>query len=105
MATTTMTSVVTNSQQFEVWVLYTYGVKESWTKLYSVGPFLSPTTKGLSMNGNFLFLVTDRKLCMYNIVTQKLTDLSTRGFFNPGQIQVAEYKESLVSVGKGHGGD
>ncbi|KAF5191061.1 hypothetical protein FRX31_019353 [Thalictrum thalictroides] len=56
------------------------------------------------MNGNYLFLVRDQQFCMYNIVTQELTNLSTRRFLNDTRIQIAEYKESLVSVGKGHGG-
>ncbi|KAF9591919.1 hypothetical protein IFM89_010277 [Coptis chinensis] len=89
----------------EIWVLNEYGVKESWTKLYTVRPFTisghitySARKMGISKNGEFFLIFWNKQICTYDLVTQEIKKLDVHGYINPSSIEVAAYKESLVSI-------
>ncbi|KAF9602110.1 hypothetical protein IFM89_025155 [Coptis chinensis] len=87
--------ITTWDYDFEIWVMNEFGVKESWTKLYTVGPFSIPRQKGFSKNGEFLFTSDSTCLCLYDLFTREKKIIRIEDF---GSIQVVFYKESLVST-------
>ncbi|KAF5201596.1 F-box protein cpr30-like [Thalictrum thalictroides] len=87
-----------------IWVLNEYGVKESWTKLYTVRlePYTHPI--GVLNNGWIICEECDdesssamAKLSLCGPVTQETNNLPIQGKF---VFNVAVYKESLVSFKK-----
>ncbi|PIA36717.1 hypothetical protein AQUCO_03300136v1 [Aquilegia coerulea] len=85
-----------------IWVLNEFGVKDSWTKLYTVQ--LEPYTKpiGVFMNGELICEEQDHlgqksKLSLCNPVSQEFRSLPFEG---PIWFNVAVYKESLVNINK-----
>ncbi|KAF9591249.1 hypothetical protein IFM89_003200 [Coptis chinensis] len=94
----------------EIWVLNEYGVKDSWTKLYTVGPFTISTLIayaagkiGISMNGEFFLIFLNKQICTYNLVTEEIKKVDVHGDLrNPIYLEVAAYKESLVSIKGGN---
>ncbi|PIA57850.1 hypothetical protein AQUCO_00500044v1 [Aquilegia coerulea] len=86
----------------KIWVLNEYGVKESWTKLYTIVLDSKAFPRLLSMNGMIIWIknyqfTSESRLCLYNTITQELKSLPYDGTF-PLYLQVANYKESLVSI-------
>nr|QOE44920.1 S-locus F-box-like protein 5 [Aquilegia coerulea] len=92
----------TDLNHFQIWVMNDYGVKDSWTRIYTVGPLsIDFYPIGLAMNGNLIFLVMDQEcwlaqLCLWDVVTQQITFLP--GQYSINNIGVAVYKECLLSV-------
>ncbi|KAF9593266.1 hypothetical protein IFM89_021022 [Coptis chinensis] len=91
------------TNHFEVWVLNEYGVKESWTKLYKVGPFVRSSPIGLSRNGDNFFLTTEFKPCIYNFLTQNIMYPVQETWGSDIVYKVAIYNDSLVSIDRGKG--
>ncbi|KAF9593249.1 hypothetical protein IFM89_021005 [Coptis chinensis] len=92
-----------DTTHFEIWVLNEYGVKESWTKLYKVGPFLVSIPIGLSRNGDNFFLTTKFKPCIYNFLTQNIMYTVQETWGYDTFYKVAIYNDSLVSIDRGKG--
>ncbi|KAL5698589.1 hypothetical protein ACHQM5_029607 [Ranunculus cassubicifolius] len=93
-----------DASYIEVWMLYEFGVCESWTQLYKVGPLAARQPLEISENGNFLFFGQGTyDICIYNVVTGEITNYSTQGIFGPqdAQLKVIDYRESLVLVERG----
>ncbi|KAF5196249.1 F-box/kelch-repeat protein [Thalictrum thalictroides] len=86
---------------YQIWVLNEYSVKESWTKLCTVGPFPMTQPIGFSKNGDLFFEKDLQQLCLCNLVTNELKNLPIVGL--NGKFQVSVYKESLVSVQRERG--
>ncbi|PIA38543.1 hypothetical protein AQUCO_02700033v1, partial [Aquilegia coerulea] len=86
-----------------IWVLNEYGVKESWTKLYTL--CLEPYTKPIGVLNNGWIICNEHdeeasnvsKLILCDPVTQETMNLPVQGNF---VFNVAVYKESLVSFKK-----
>ena len=89
-------------KNFEIWVLREYGVKESWTNLYKIGP-ISVIQRGqkllmkdwLYLVGNKLLILIDRgRLLSFDFVAQNLKNFHLR---NPPDsfslLQVMDYEE------------
>ncbi|KAF9591951.1 hypothetical protein IFM89_010398, partial [Coptis chinensis] len=88
----------------DIWVLDEYGVKESWTKLYTIGPFSMFSPMRFLKNGELILLANDQGLFLCNPLTQEIKNIQVQG--RPIQSQwlhVASYKESLVSIEKWNG--
>ncbi|KAF5207164.1 hypothetical protein FRX31_003249 [Thalictrum thalictroides] len=92
----------TDNWHCKIWVLNEYGVKESWTKLYTVVLESRAFSKFISMNGMIIWLKRDGltgkfsfRVC--NPITQELIDLPFDLYSNQ-DLLFANYKESCVSV-------
>ncbi|XP_075650593.1 F-box protein CPR1-like [Castanea sativa] len=90
---------------FHIWVMREYGIKESWTKQYVIGPFSGITNiVGFELQilllGDKILMVEDNgQVVVYNLSAQKIKNLRVGGLpslFRASQIMV--YEESLVSI-------
>ncbi|CAI8605700.1 unnamed protein product [Vicia faba] len=82
---------------FHISVLGEIGVKESWNKLYRVGPL--PCLGyyiGTGKNDNIFFVKEDDELAMCDLSTHTVQELGIKGVFD--YCQVVIYKKSLLSV-------
>ncbi|KAF5186647.1 F-box family protein [Thalictrum thalictroides] len=93
----------TDNWHCKIWVLNEYGVKESWTKLYTVVLESRAFSKFISLNGMIIWLKWDRltrnfsfRVC--NPITQELMDLPFDQLDSNQDLLFANYKESCVSV-------
>jgi molecular chaperone HtpG len=84
---------------FHISILGELGVKESWTKLFTIGPLPCiehPIGKG--KNGDLFFKRKDGELVRYNLSTQVIDELGLKGKF--GCCQIVNYKESSLPIGQ-----
>ncbi|KAL5702683.1 hypothetical protein ACHQM5_027867 [Ranunculus cassubicifolius] len=85
----------------EIWMLNDYEIKESWSKLYSIGPSRDwHWVMGFSMNGDFLLFQDDKRLCLYDLVSQDTMHLPVDVCC---EFDVVVYEESLISIKRGYG--
>lgn len=84
---------------FDISILSEIGVKESWTKLFSVGP-LSCIEKpiGSGKNGDIFFIQEDGEIVCLNLNTQIIEELDVRRDNYQQFCQVLMYKEKLISI-------
>ncbi|XP_059436798.1 F-box/kelch-repeat protein At3g06240-like [Corylus avellana] len=84
---------------FDIWRLLEVGVKDSWTKLFTIGPFSEYIDRPLGFwKSSTMFLTKFNQLFLYNPFTNQMVDLQIRG----GLRRLVTYKESLVSVQRGN---
>jgi hypothetical protein len=82
---------------FEIWVMHEYGVKESWTKQFVIGPLLGiQFPLGFAKNDELLLVDSSGQLVSYNSNAQEIKSLQVRGLLQAPQAIV--YNESLVSI-------
>ncbi|KAK3012804.1 hypothetical protein RJ639_008031 [Escallonia herrerae] len=74
----------------DVWVMTDYGVKESWTRLFTIGPPVVGLTRGVAVNFN------DKKLIWYDLRRKSVRDVPVRGL--PSICCAEVYVKSLVSL-------
>ena len=87
---------------FDVWVLGEYGVKESWTKYLTIGPLPGiEVPLGFSKTSELLFEDSQGELICCDPTTQIMKKLNVSGAKTT--LKVCHYRESLVSVKRGHG--
>ncbi|AET02478.1 putative F-box domain-containing protein [Medicago truncatula] len=82
---------------FYISILGELGVKESWTKLFVVGPLpYIDRLIGAGKNGDIFFQKKDGKLVCFSLSTQKTEELGVKGahFYD-----LAIYKKSFLSIG------
>ncbi|KAL5704674.1 hypothetical protein ACHQM5_023065 [Ranunculus cassubicifolius] len=90
----------------QVWVLNEYGVKESWTKLYTLKFESNAFMEGISLDGKIIWLFNaggtsfEPKLYSCDPVTEELKILPVKGYSWLSTFAV--YKETLVSLGTAH---
>ncbi|KAF5181989.1 hypothetical protein FRX31_028424 [Thalictrum thalictroides] len=92
------------SKKYAIWMLREYGVKESWTKLYTIGTFEWSSSSypcKISNNVRYVFVMKLLKtymneLDLYNIATKETKNLHVRD--NSHLVQFVEYNESLLSI-------
>ena len=73
-------------------------MKESWTKLFILGPFPGvhhPIGEG--KNGELFFRRDDNELVWFNLRTQMMKELGIKGQMHCCQVLI--YKESRLSLG------
>jgi F-box interacting protein len=84
---------------YDIWLLLEVGVKDSWTKLFSIGPFTDfqqPRPLGFWKNDAVLFENLDGQMVWYDPSTKEMTNLPIHG--EPYSLQLVTYMETLVSV-------
>ncbi|KAI8539648.1 hypothetical protein RHMOL_Rhmol09G0199100 [Rhododendron molle] len=84
-------------RQFDIWVMPEYGVKESWTHVYSIGPLAGihgPLT--FWKDDELLMESSTGQLVSCNLNTQEIKELQVHGI--PSSLQVVLYTESLLSI-------
>ena len=91
---------------YDVWVLGELGVKNSWTKLLTIGPISVYIPLGVGSNGEFFFLkevfFSNEVLKGEIIVSYHLSTKETKTILVEGHsVEVAMYAESLVSLSGG----
>lgn len=86
---------------FDIWVMNEYGVKESWTKQFTIGP-LSGIYSPISFwkSEELLFEGSNGQLVSCDLNTQKLKEYQVQEG-DATTTQVAIYTESLVSIKRG----
>uniref|UniRef100_A0A2N9EZY2 Uncharacterized protein n=1 Tax=Fagus sylvatica TaxID=28930 RepID=A0A2N9EZY2_FAGSY len=73
-----MTDEVTK-KIFDIWVMREYGVKESWTKQFVIGPLSGiQFPLGFTMNDELLMVARDGQLVSYNSNAQEINSLQVR---------------------------
>jgi hypothetical protein len=64
---------------FDIWVMREYGVKESWTKQFVIGPLSGiQFPLGFTMNDELLMVARDGQLVSYNSNAQEINSLQVR---------------------------
>ncbi|XP_004512779.3 F-box/kelch-repeat protein At3g06240-like, partial [Cicer arietinum] len=84
---------------FHISILGELGVKESWTKLYIIGPI--PCIEhpiGEGKNGDLFFRRKDGEIVWFNYNTQKIEELGLQADAYTPDIVI--YKESLLPIGQ-----
>lgn len=84
-------------EECSIWVLGEYGVKESWTKLFTVPMVKVGRPLGYWRNRK-LFMETDRKQNLLDLVTQETSIAPIVKHWKV--LQVISFKESLVPVSR-----
>ncbi|XP_062162393.1 F-box/kelch-repeat protein At3g23880-like [Alnus glutinosa] len=91
---------------YDIWVLLEIGVKDSWTKLFTIGPFIEindigwPGPLGFWKNDIMLIVKSDGQLALYDPSSKQLTNLQIHGDIMC--FQLVTYMETLVSVKGGN---
>ena len=80
---------------FHISILGEVGVKESWTKLFTMELHDIDWHIGVGKNGDIFFIKKDDELICFNLSTQKIQPLGVKGGYYS---QIITYKESLVSI-------
>ncbi|XP_004512790.1 F-box/kelch-repeat protein At3g06240-like [Cicer arietinum] len=84
---------------FHISILGELGVKESWTKLFIIGPIPSIEHRvGEGKNGDLFFRRKDDEIVWINYTTQMIEELGHKG--EAYSCQIVIYKESLLPIGQ-----
>jgi F-box interacting protein len=83
---------------FYIWLLLEVGVKDSWTRLFSIGPFPDYIDRPLGFwkSGIMFFENLDGQMVLYDPSTKEMTNLPIDG--ETFVLQLVTYAETLVSV-------
>ncbi|KAE7995683.1 hypothetical protein FH972_000454 [Carpinus fangiana] len=91
--------------RFDIWSLLEVGVKDSWTKLFTIGPCMGITRPLGFWKNNTMFMETfqenSRRVVLYDPSTKQMTNLQ----IHPGvtfSSQLVTYIDTLVSVKGGN---
>jgi len=75
-----MISKHVKTSSFHIYVLGELGVRESWTKLFIVGPLPSVRCPiGVGKKGDLFFITDDDELACFDLNTQIIEDLDVKG--------------------------
>ncbi|XP_045830825.1 F-box/kelch-repeat protein At3g06240-like [Trifolium pratense] len=87
---------IIGTSTFDISILYEVGVKESWTKLFIVGP-LSCIERpiGTGKKGAIFFTKEDGEIFLFNLSTQKIEELGIQGIYS----HVLFYRKNFLSFG------
>ncbi|XP_057461076.1 F-box protein At3g07870-like [Actinidia eriantha] len=82
---------------FDIWVMNEFGVRESWTKLFRIGPLFG-IKRPLSFWKKDVVLIEDEygELVLYDLCRQEMKQLGFHA--RKGMLNVLVYKESLDSL-------
>lgn len=84
---------------FHISILGEIGVKESWTKIFIIGPL--PCIEhpiGEGENGDLFFRKKDDELVLFNLNTKKIKELGVKG--NQHCCGIVLYKKNLLPIGR-----
>jgi F-box interacting protein len=92
---------------FHIWSLLKVGIKDSWTRLFTIGPFIEfndslgfPLPLGFWKNDTMFIVKSDGELVLYDPFTKQMTKLQVHG--DRESLQLVTYMETLVSVKGGN---
>jgi F-box interacting protein len=91
--------------RYDIWLLLKVGVKDSWNRLFTIGPSFAKIHRPLGFWKNdtmFLTKINDGQLFLYDPSTKKMTELQIHGHSDSMQMQLVTYMETLVSVKGGN---
>ena len=78
---------------FHIWSLLEFGDRESWSKLFTIGPLMGiEKPLGFWKNESLFLINNDRQLLLYDSSTQEMTNLQVDGL----PLQMITYVESLI---------
>ncbi|XP_050264025.1 F-box/kelch-repeat protein At3g23880-like [Quercus robur] len=91
--------------RFDIWVMNEYGVKETWTKQFSIGPLLAWSFVGCGRNEELLF-ATSSTMYLYDLQLQQIkpphdntyADVMGSNLNFVAEIEVVNHIESLVTI-------
>ncbi|XP_059439987.1 F-box/kelch-repeat protein At3g23880-like [Corylus avellana] len=89
--------------RYDIWLLLKVGVKDSWNRLFTIGPSFARIHQPLGFWKNdtmFLNKIDNGQLFLYDPSTKQMTDLQIHGHSN--SMQLVTYMETLVSVKGGN---
>jgi F-box interacting protein len=87
---------------FDIWVLLEVGVKDSWTKLFSIGPSKEiERPLGFWKNESIFLVKHDRQLVLYDPLTKEMSNLQI-GYGVTCWTNLVTYMETLVSIKGGN---
>ncbi|XP_062160539.1 probable F-box protein At1g14315 [Alnus glutinosa] len=91
---------------YDIWLLLKVGIKDSWTRLFTIGPFIQindigwPGPLGFWKNDTMLIVKSDGQLALYDPSSKQITNLQIHGDIMC--LQLVTYMETLVSVKRGN---
>ncbi|XVE83791.1 hypothetical protein DITRI_Ditri16bG0115300 [Diplodiscus trichospermus] len=92
--------LVRNSDYYDAWVLSEVGLKNSWIKLFTVGPMfhITPMPLCVGSDGKVFFSDFDNFLVWHHPSNRMIKTLQIQGYY----LEVVMYAESLVSLRGGN---
>ncbi|XP_009588485.1 F-box protein CPR1-like [Nicotiana tabacum] len=86
-------------QMVDIWVMKEYGVKESWTKEFTIGPIFIQTPLSIWKNETEMLIESKNgELVSCNLLSQEIKNLDISG--DAETLEVVVCKESLISIKK-----
>ncbi|KAF2301785.1 hypothetical protein GH714_029245 [Hevea brasiliensis] len=86
-----------DNNHVELWVLLEYGVKESWTKLFTIAcPENVSQPLGFSSNGKLFLATWEGQLLVWNPTTEAIVHIRVNGV--PETLQTVTYMESYIPL-------
>jgi F-box interacting protein len=83
---------------FDIWLLHEVGVKDSWTKLFTIGPFKEiDRPLGFWKNETMFLVKWDKQLVLYDPLTKEMSNLQI-GYGVTCWTNLVTYMETLVSI-------
>jgi F-box interacting protein len=90
-----MISCYKNTMSFHIWILGEFGVKESWIRLFDIGPLSCIDYPiGAGTKGNIFFQEEDGELSCFDLTTGMIEKTDVKGNF----CQMIIYKENLHPI-------
>jgi F-box interacting protein len=84
------------NMHLDIWVMLEFGVRESWTRLLSIGfPLHLERPLGFWKNGELFIVNRERHLVLYDVLAQTETNLQFEG---SREFQVVDYKLSSALI-------
>ncbi|KAK2986251.1 hypothetical protein RJ640_021820 [Escallonia rubra] len=81
---------------FDIWLMTEYGVAESWTKYFTIGPLVQVERPVLFWKHELLMEKANGQLVSYDLKSQRLMELQVYGVIE--SFRAVAYSESLVSI-------
>jgi len=87
---------------FFISILCEFGVAESWTRLYKIGPLYGVDEPiGVGKNADIFFIKTNEEVARFDLNTELIEDIGVKGRYKCCQMVI--YNESLLPIGGIHG--
>lgn len=85
-----------NMNSFHIWILGELDVKESWTKLYIVGPLTCVRCPlRVAKKNDIFFVKEDGEIARFNLSTQRFEEIGVSVVYVH---QIVTYKENFLSI-------
>ncbi|KAK2986261.1 hypothetical protein RJ640_021830 [Escallonia rubra] len=84
---------------FDIWLMTEYGIAESWTKQFTIGPLVQVKQPLLFWKQELFLEKVNGQLVSYDLKSQTLKEFQVHGAQD--SLRVVAYSESLVSIKRG----